>query len=44
MDSSFLVAIAFTEANSAALAQILTEHDVLVSSNLLEAELRQRDG
>ena len=40
VDSSFLVAIAFTEANSAALAQILTEHDVLVSSNLLEAELR----
>ena len=40
VDSSFLVAISFTEANSAALAQILTEHDVLVSSNLLEAELR----
>jgi PIN domain nuclease of toxin-antitoxin system len=40
VDSSFLVAIAFTETGSAALAQTLSEQDVLVSSNLLEAELR----
>jgi PIN domain nuclease of toxin-antitoxin system len=40
VDSSFLVAIAFTETGSAALAQTLNEQDVLVSSNLLEAELR----
>jgi PIN domain nuclease of toxin-antitoxin system len=40
VDSSFLVAIAFIEAGSAALSQTLSEQDVLVSSNLLEAELR----
>ena len=40
VDSSVLVAIAFTETGSAALAQTLSEQDVLVSSNLLEAELR----
>ena len=40
VDSSFLVAIAFTETGSVALAQTLSEQDVLLSSNLLEAELR----
>lgn len=40
VDSSFLVAIAFMEAGSAALAQTLSDQDVLLSSNLLEAELR----
>lgn len=40
VDSSFLVAIAFAEPGSAALAQTLNENDVLLSSNLLEAELR----
>jgi len=40
VDSSFLVAIAFTETGSAALAQTLNEQDILISSNLLEAELR----
>jgi PIN domain nuclease of toxin-antitoxin system len=40
VDSSFLVAIAFIEPGSGALAQTLSEQDVLVSSNLLEAELR----
>ncbi|HJW95819.1 MAG TPA: PIN domain-containing protein [Thermoanaerobaculia bacterium] len=40
VDSSCLVAIAFAEAGSAALARTLQAQDVLLSSNLLEAELR----
>jgi predicted nucleic acid-binding protein len=40
VDSSWLVAIAFAESGSAALARTLREQDVLISSNLLEAELR----
>jgi len=40
VDSSCLVAIAFTETGSTALARTLSEQDLLVSSNLLEAELR----
>jgi predicted nucleic acid-binding protein len=40
VDSSCLVAIAFTEAGSTAVARTLQAQDVLLSSNLLEAELR----
>jgi PIN domain nuclease of toxin-antitoxin system len=40
VDTSCLVAIAFAEAGSAAVARSLQAHDVLLSSNLLEAELR----
>jgi PIN domain nuclease of toxin-antitoxin system len=40
VDSSCLVAIAFSEAGSAALARTLQAQDILLSSNLLEAELR----
>lgn len=40
MDTSCLVAIAFGERGAAALARRLRAFDELVSSNLLEAELR----
>ncbi|MGI8403091.1 MAG: type II toxin-antitoxin system VapC family toxin [Gemmatimonadaceae bacterium] len=40
VDSSCLVAIAFGEAGAAALGRRLKTFDELVSSNLLEAELR----
>lgn len=40
VDSSCVVAISLAEAGSTALAQTLEAYDVLLSSNLLEAELR----
>ncbi len=40
VDSSCLVAVAFAEAGSARLIRSLQAFDVLLSSNLLEAELR----
>ena len=40
VDTSCLVAIAFGESEAAEVASRLREHDVLLSSNLLEAELR----
>ena len=40
VDTSCLVAIAFAETGSPALARRLRDFDELVSSNLLEAELR----
>ena len=40
VDTSCLVAIAFGEAEAAQVVSRLREHDVLLSSNLLEAELR----
>ena len=40
VDTSCLVAIAFGDSEAAEVASRLREHDVLLSSNLLEAELR----
>ena len=40
VDSSAVVALAFGEDGAAALAELLAGHSRLVSSNLLEAELR----
>jgi|TARA_B100000749_G_scaffold157911_1_gene121359 predicted nucleic acid-binding protein len=40
VDTSCLVAIAFGESEATEVASRLREHDVLLSSNLLEAELR----
>jgi predicted nucleic acid-binding protein len=40
VDTSCLVAIAFGESEAAQVVSRLREHDVLLSSNLLEAELR----
>ena len=40
VDTSCLVAIAFGEPDGADVASRLREHDVLLSSNLLEAEFR----
>lgn len=40
VDTSCLVAVAFAEAGSARLMRSLQSYDVLLSSNLLEAELR----
>jgi PIN domain nuclease of toxin-antitoxin system len=40
VDSSCLVAVAFGEAGSTSLRRSLRSYDVLLSSNLLEAELR----
>ena len=40
VDTSCLVAIAFGESEVAEVVSRLREHDVLLSSNLLEAELR----
>ena len=40
VDTSCLVAIAFEEPEGAEVASRLREHDVLLSANLLEAELR----
>ena len=40
VDTSCLVAIAFGESEAAQVASRLREHDVLLSSNLLGAELR----
>jgi predicted nucleic acid-binding protein len=40
VDTSCLVAVAFAEAGSARLRRSLQSYDVLLSSNLLEAELR----
>jgi len=40
VDTSCLVAIAFGESEAAEVASRLREHDVLLSSNLLEADLR----
>jgi predicted nucleic acid-binding protein len=40
VDTSCLVAVAFSEAGSARLLRSLQSYDVLLSSNLLEAELR----
>ena len=40
VDTSCLVAIAFGESEATEVASRLPEHDVLLSSNLLEAELR----
>jgi predicted nucleic acid-binding protein len=40
VDTSCLVAIAFDEPERAEVASRLAEHDVLLSSNLLEAEFR----
>ncbi|MDP9362159.1 MAG: PIN domain-containing protein [Acidobacteriota bacterium] len=40
VDTSCLVAVAFAEAGSARLKRSLQSYDVLLSSNLLEAELR----
>src|SRR6266446_6337977 len=40
VDSSCLVAVAFAEAGSAPLRRSLKSYDLLLSSNLLEAELR----
>ena len=40
VDSSCLVAVAFAEAGSARIVRSLESYDVLLSSNLLEAELR----
>lgn len=40
VDTSAIVAIVFGEAGGTAMARRLADHDELVSSNLLEAELR----
>ena len=47
IDASAIVALAFGEDSATSLAQTLADHSRLVSSNLLEAELRaacQREG